>query len=83
MLSASIAGAINYTRYNLLLRWYMKSASEKNGGTTDTSRDHEYTDWAQVERFASAFAPDQTSKARKSGAGAERLRGRCRPAAGE
>jgi menaquinone-dependent protoporphyrinogen oxidase len=48
----SVAGAINYTRYNPLLRWYMKRASRKHGGTTDTSRDHEYTDWNQVERFA-------------------------------
>lgn len=56
LLSASVAGAINYTRYNLLLRWYMKKASEKNGGSTDTSRDHEYTDWVQVDRFAAAFA---------------------------
>lgn len=47
-----IAGAINYTRYNPLLRWYMKRASAKNGGSTDTSRDHEYTDWNQVDRFA-------------------------------
>ena len=56
ILSASIAGAINYTRYNFLLRWYMKRASAKHGGTTDTSRDHEYTDWAQVDRFALAIA---------------------------
>lgn len=49
---ASIAGAINYTKYNFLLRWYMKRASAKNGGSIDTSRDHEYTDWRQVERFA-------------------------------
>lgn len=56
VLSASIAGAINYTRYNFLLRWFMKRASAKNGGATDTSRDHEYTDWAQVDRFAAAIA---------------------------
>lgn len=56
ILSASLAGAINYTRYNLLLKWYMKKASAKNGGSTDTSRDHEYTDWAEVERFAMALA---------------------------
>jgi len=56
ILSASIAGAINFTRYNFLLRWYMKRASAKHGGTTDTSRDHEYTDWAQVDRFALAIA---------------------------
>jgi menaquinone-dependent protoporphyrinogen oxidase len=36
-----------------MLRWYMKRASRRHGGSTDTSRDHEYTDWAQVERFAS------------------------------
>jgi menaquinone-dependent protoporphyrinogen oxidase len=55
-LRESIAGAINYTRYNALLRWYMKRASRKAGGSTDTSRDHEYTDWAQVERFAADMA---------------------------
>jgi menaquinone-dependent protoporphyrinogen oxidase len=56
VISESIAGAINYTRYNPLLRWYMKRASAKNGGSTDTWRDHEYTDWAQVRNFALAFA---------------------------
>ena len=56
ILSASLPGAINYTKYNLLLKWYMKRASAKNGGSTDTSRDHEYTDWAEVERFAIAIA---------------------------
>ena len=56
ILSASLPGAINYTKYNLLLKWYMKRASAKNGGSTDTSRDHEYTDWAEVERFAMAIA---------------------------
>jgi len=58
VLSASLAGAINYTRYSLLLKWYMKRASAKNGGSTDTSRDHEYTDWADVERFAMATAAE-------------------------
>ena len=56
ILSASLPGAINYTKYNLLLKWYMKRASAKNGGSTDTSRDHEYTDWEEVERFAMALA---------------------------
>jgi menaquinone-dependent protoporphyrinogen oxidase len=51
-LTASIAGAVKYTQYNPLLRWYMKRASRKHGGATDTSRDHEYTDWHQVEQFA-------------------------------
>lgn len=55
-LTECIAGAIRYTQYNFLLRWYMKRASQKNGGSTDTSRDHEYTDWAQVAGFAHQFA---------------------------
>jgi menaquinone-dependent protoporphyrinogen oxidase len=55
-ITESIAGAIKYTRYNYLLRWYMKKASRMNGGSTDTSRDHEYTDWNQVESFAHRFA---------------------------
>lgn len=56
VVSASLPGAINYTKYNLLLKWFMKRASAKNGGSTDTSRDHEYTDWAEVERFAITVA---------------------------
>ena len=53
--SDCIAGAIKYTRYNPFLKWYMRRASRMNGGSTDTSRDHEYTDWAQVRNFAIAF----------------------------
>ena len=62
-LSTSIAGAIKYTKYNFLLRWYMKKASRMNGGSTDTSRDHEYTDWTQVRTFADQFADVVMSQA--------------------
>jgi menaquinone-dependent protoporphyrinogen oxidase len=55
-LEATFAGAINFTEYNWLLRAYMKYASKFNGGSTDTSRDHEYTDWQQVAAFASDVA---------------------------
>lgn len=66
----SIAGAIKYTRYNPLLRWYMKRASQMNGGSTDTSRDHEYTDWNQVEDFARRFADCVTRVVAVTAAGA-------------
>jgi menaquinone-dependent protoporphyrinogen oxidase len=46
------AGALLYTRYNFLIRFVMKMISKKEGGSVDTSRDHEYTDWSAVERFA-------------------------------
>lgn len=55
-ISASMAGAIMYTKYNVFLRWVMKRISAKEGGSTDTSRDHEYTDWKQVAEFAGQFA---------------------------
>lgn len=55
-LTVTLAGAVSFTRYHPPLRWYMKWVSWRNGGETDTSRDHEYTDWDAAERFALAFA---------------------------
>jgi menaquinone-dependent protoporphyrinogen IX oxidase len=52
----TIGGAMAYTKYNPILRWIVRRASKPWGGPTDTSRDHEFTDWAQVERFVTAFA---------------------------
>ena len=50
-----IGGAMAYSKYGPLLRWIMKQIAKRNGGPTDTSRDHELTDWAQVARFVSLF----------------------------
>lgn len=52
----SFAGAIAYTKYNPFVRWIMKRISAKEGGSTDTSRDHEYTDWTRVVEFADDVA---------------------------
>jgi menaquinone-dependent protoporphyrinogen oxidase len=51
----TIGGAMAYTKYNPFLRWLVKRTSKAAGGPTDTSRDHELTDWSQVERFVKAF----------------------------
>lgn len=66
LLWESVAGAIRYTRYNVVLRWVMKRISRKEGGSTDTSRDHEYTDWVQVEQFADRFADRVDERAHRS-----------------
>ncbi|MEO6773655.1 MAG: flavodoxin domain-containing protein [Kofleriaceae bacterium] len=50
--TAAIAGALVYRRYNPLLRFVMKRIAKAGGHATDTSRDHFYTDWAQVTEFA-------------------------------
>jgi menaquinone-dependent protoporphyrinogen oxidase len=51
-----VAGALPYTRYGFFKKWVMKRISAKAGGGTDTSRDYEYTDWAELNRFVSDFA---------------------------
>jgi menaquinone-dependent protoporphyrinogen oxidase len=51
-----VAGALKYTRYNFVERWLMKRIVRKAGGDTDTSRDYEYTDWADLQEFADRFS---------------------------
>ena len=54
-LTATFAGAVKYTQYNFITRFIMKMISRHEGGSTDTSQDHEYTDWEAVTRFAEQF----------------------------
>ena len=54
--TVTLGGAMAFTKYNSLLRWFMKFISKRAGGPTDTTRDHELTDWDQVRRFTEAFA---------------------------
>jgi menaquinone-dependent protoporphyrinogen oxidase len=53
---ASLAGALQYTRYGFFKRLMMKRISAAAGGPTDTSKDHEMTDWSEVAAFVDAFA---------------------------
>ena len=55
ILSQTFAGAVKYTKYSFITRFIMKLISKREGGSTDTSRDHEYTDWKLVESFAEEF----------------------------
>lgn len=50
------AGAIKYTQYNWLVKWMMKRIARKEGGSVDTSRDYEYTDWTQLAAYAQRLA---------------------------
>lgn len=58
-----VAGALRYTKYNLLTRWIMKRLVAKAGGDTDTSRDYNYTDWNDVKAFAAEFGQRVASAA--------------------
>ena len=49
-------GALRYSKYGFLKRLMMKRIAREATGDVDTSRDHEYTDWGEVEAFANDFA---------------------------
>jgi menaquinone-dependent protoporphyrinogen oxidase len=51
----NVAGALRYTKYHVIKRWIMKELARRAGGDTDTSRDHEYTNWAGLRAFAGRF----------------------------
>jgi menaquinone-dependent protoporphyrinogen oxidase len=55
---ASIAGRLAYTQYNWFVRLMMRRIARQHSAATDTSRDHEYTDWQEVERLADELAYD-------------------------
>lgn len=60
----AVAGALLYTKYNFLLKFVMKRIARAAGGSTDTSKDHEYTDWEGLDRFVEEVTraiPVQTS----------------------
>lgn len=51
-----VAGRLAYTQYGLLKRFLMSRIAARSGGSTDTSRDHELTDWSQVRAIATELA---------------------------
>jgi menaquinone-dependent protoporphyrinogen oxidase len=51
-----VAGALKYTEYNYFKRALMRMIAQREGGDTDTSRDHEYTDWDDVAQFVDEYA---------------------------
>jgi menaquinone-dependent protoporphyrinogen oxidase len=53
---AAVAGQLAYTKYGWVMRWIIKRIARRGGLATDTTRDHDYTDWTQVARFAETLA---------------------------
>jgi menaquinone-dependent protoporphyrinogen oxidase len=62
-----VAGALVYTRYNPLVRFIMKRIAKQVGASTDTSRDHEYTDWNSLDQFVADFAGEIVERSRAAG----------------
>lgn len=54
--AVSFAGALQFSKYGAFKRLLMIVFVGLGGGDTDISRDYEYTDWDEVDRFARSFA---------------------------
>jgi menaquinone-dependent protoporphyrinogen oxidase len=50
-IARTFAGALQYREYDLFTRLLIKLMMKRGGHPTDTSRDHDFTDWDAVERF--------------------------------
>jgi len=50
-----IAGALMYTQYDFFKRYMMRMIAKQAGGSTDTSRDTEYTDWDDIGRLVDEY----------------------------
>ncbi|MNN88770.1 Protoporphyrinogen IX dehydrogenase [menaquinone] [compost metagenome] len=59
---AVFAGALRYPRYRWFDRVMIQLIMRMTGGETDTSKEVEYTDWQQVDRFAQEFGHIQYEK---------------------
>ena len=51
-----VAGALPYSRYSWLKRLVVRRVVRNAYGSTDPTRDYEYTDWNDVREFARRFA---------------------------
>ena len=60
--TASIGGALQYSKYAAWKKWIMTKIVGFAGGDIDTTRDYEYTEWTAVAEFALTFAQRLTAK---------------------
>ncbi|MGI9493166.1 MAG: flavodoxin domain-containing protein [Geminicoccaceae bacterium] len=62
----SLAGALRYKEYDFMRRWVMRFMASAKGASTDTTKDHEYTDWEKLNGFLDQFAADTHAQPLKS-----------------
>jgi len=52
------AGCVAYTKYGFFTRRMMMGIAKASHESTDTSVDHEYTDWDKVTEFVNEFVAE-------------------------
>lgn len=55
LMTTQIAGALKYTQYDFFKRFLMRMIAKREGHTTNTAQDYEYTDWDAVKTFVCTF----------------------------
>jgi menaquinone-dependent protoporphyrinogen oxidase len=63
-----VAGAFRFTQYDFLKRWALKYIAYRRGQPTDTGRDYELTDWADLQSFVDEFSSDRAGKQKQASA---------------
>ncbi len=53
--SLTVAGALAYTKYNVLVKWIMKRIAHTAGFDGPSTRDYEFTNWPAVDRFVDEY----------------------------
>jgi len=51
----NFAGCLAYTKYGFIMRFLMAQGARFQSQPTDTSKDHEFTNWDEVTQFATRF----------------------------
>jgi menaquinone-dependent protoporphyrinogen oxidase len=59
-----LAGMLAYTQYSFVTKWFMRRIARKEGASTDTSRDHDFTDWNAVTLLSQQFGGEVWEYAR-------------------
>ena len=57
----AVAGALVYSKYNVVVRYIMRRIARQAGGDTDTSKDYVYTDWERLDEFVDELTWSVTS----------------------
>lgn len=47
---AAVAGALMYSKYDVVTRFVMRQIAKSQGGPSDTTRDYEFTDWSRLDQ---------------------------------
>lgn len=55
----AVAGALMYLKYSFFLRWIMKGIARGAGASTDTSHNHDFTDWSALDNVIGEFVADE------------------------